>query len=124
MGTKLKPGQFDCYANAADDEPMFVLLGRDPLAPLLVELWAGLRAVLVKAEGEPAKIREARQCAQLMRDYPVTKKLPVKVSIQEETFWEIVSAVQQEYICRDSKLGTVKTSDADLVISVTKTTTI
>lgn len=29
MGTKNNPGEFDCYANAAPDEPMFILLGRD-----------------------------------------------------------------------------------------------
>lgn len=38
MGTKNNPGTFDCYANAAPDEPMFVLLGRDKHAPLLVRL--------------------------------------------------------------------------------------
>ena len=124
MGSKNKPGNFDCYATAEPDEPMFVLLGRDPLAPLLVELWAGLRAVLVKAEGEPEKIKEARQCAANMRDWPIAKKLPVKVSIEEETFWEIVSAIQQEYMCRDSNLGAVKSSDADVVISVTRNATI
>lgn len=36
MGTKNRPGTFDCYAAAGPDEPLFVLLGRDPVAPLLV----------------------------------------------------------------------------------------
>lgn len=40
MGTKQIPGQFDCYANALDDEPMFVLLARDELAPGAVRDWA------------------------------------------------------------------------------------
>lgn len=40
MGTKNNPGEFDCYANAEPDEPMFVLLGRDSLAPELVARWA------------------------------------------------------------------------------------
>jgi hypothetical protein len=31
MGTKSNPGPFDCYAKAEPDEPMFVLLARDPL---------------------------------------------------------------------------------------------
>lgn len=44
MGTKLEPGKFDCYANAEPDEPMFVLLGRDALAPSLVNIWAMIRA--------------------------------------------------------------------------------
>ncbi len=63
MGTKNNPGQFDCYANAAPDEPMFVLLARDPLAPILVELWASLRE---HAAGNPSKVAEARSCAVAM----------------------------------------------------------
>ncbi|MFN4229820.1 hypothetical protein [Parvibaculum sp.] len=63
MGTKNNPGQFDCYAEAGDDEPMFVLLGRDRHAPLLVRLWAILRA----DEGEnDAKVKEAFRCADEM----------------------------------------------------------
>lgn len=60
MGTKLKPGKFDCYENAAPDEPMFVLLARDPMAPVLVRLWADLRE---HAVGNPSKVNEARDCA-------------------------------------------------------------
>ena len=66
MGSKDKPGTFDCYAKANPDEPMFVLLGRDKHAPQLVEMWAGRRA----AEGEdPAKVEEALKCAKAMRRY-------------------------------------------------------
>lgn len=66
MGTKDNPGAFDCYANAAPDEPMFVLLGRDRHAPRLVEWWANLR----ENEGEdPAKVAEARDCALAMREF-------------------------------------------------------
>lgn len=43
MGTKKNPGQYDCYEAAAPDEPMFVLLGRDPLAAHLVSLWGAIR---------------------------------------------------------------------------------
>lgn len=66
MGTKNNPGQFDCYANAGPDEPMFILLARDPLAPILVRLWADLRAHLA---GNPSKVLEARACADTMEDY-------------------------------------------------------
>lgn len=52
MGTKRNPGQFDCYAAALDDEPMFILLGRDPLAPLLVGLWAAIREADEEAAGK------------------------------------------------------------------------
>ncbi len=66
MGTKANPGHYDCYDKAADDEPMFVLLARDPLAPILVELWAALRA---HSSGNPSKVAEARHCAKDMREW-------------------------------------------------------
>lgn len=66
MGTKNKPGTFDCYANAHPDEPMFILLGRDPLAPELVERWADLRAA---RRGPSPKVEEARACARAMREW-------------------------------------------------------
>jgi hypothetical protein len=80
MGTKLKPGKFDCYENAAPDEPMFVLLARDPMAPLLVRLWADLRE---HAAGNPSKVFEARTCAIDMEKWRLRKqeaKLPARVS--------------------------------------------
>lgn len=63
MGSKNKPGDFDCYANAHPDEPMFVLLGRDPCAPILVELWAKLRQ---KTGENIEKVAEAVSCALAM----------------------------------------------------------
>jgi len=66
MGTKENPGRFDCYERAAPDEPMFVLLGRDPSASLLVNLWAELREV---AAEDPEKIAEARDCANALALY-------------------------------------------------------
>lgn len=104
MGTKLKPGKFDCYNNAEPDEPMFVLLGRDPLAPLLVELWADVRANLVTAEGEEEKLTEARACAKSMRNWPVTKKLKRKVCIEKDAYWEIVSAIVQNHLGQESEV--------------------
>lgn len=60
MGTKNNPGKFDCYANAAPDEPMFVLLGRDRHAAALIRLWALMR----HRDGEDeAVVAEALQCA-------------------------------------------------------------
>lgn len=43
MGTKNNPGKYDCHAKAAPDEPIFTLLGPDPLAGYLVALWSRLR---------------------------------------------------------------------------------
>ena len=76
MGTKNAPGQFDCYAKAAPDEPLFVLLARDPLAPTLVEQWAYQR--MQTAGPDDPKIEEAFECAAAMRRYFAT--LPPKES--------------------------------------------
>ncbi len=66
MGTKNKPGQFDCYANAEPDEPMFVLLGRDPASSLLVTTWTKIRTESgIDLVGSP-KILEAEACAEAM----------------------------------------------------------
>ncbi len=87
MGTKNNPGKFDCHANAEPDEPMFILLARDPLAPFLTSLWAKVRlgdyeaaeAVfnrmirdhLMKYGAEPDvdKAGEAMECASTMFDW-------------------------------------------------------
>ena len=71
MGTKQNPGKFDCYSRAEPDEPVFVLLGRDPVAHILVEDWASLRERLGKTE--PKVIEEARQCALSMFDWASNK---------------------------------------------------
>ena len=66
MGTKNNPGDYDCYANADPDEPMFILLGRDRYAPLLVSMWAAMR----HAEGEDrSKVDDAFACSAAMRDW-------------------------------------------------------
>lgn len=75
MGSKLKPGDFDCYANALPDEPMFVLLARDPSAPDLVEDWATERKRKIDAglrpQSDQAMVDEAISCAGKMRHWRV-----------------------------------------------------
>lgn len=68
MGTKKNPGEFDCYENAEDDEPMFVLLARDRSAPDLVEAWANYHAAR-DTEKDRRKVKEALQCAKEMRSW-------------------------------------------------------
>lgn len=73
MSTKQHPGKFDCYANAEPDEPMLILLARDPLAPILVRLWADLRE---HAAGNPSKVGEARIVASEMEQWHDNRKTP------------------------------------------------
>jgi len=88
MGTKANPGKYDCYANAAADEPLFVLRAKDEIADRLVEIWVALKAgrltdaVMscgdavrsVEASGrllpyDADKSAEARTCARSMRQW-------------------------------------------------------
>lgn len=69
MGTKNNPGAFDCFANAEPDEPMFVLLGRDPVAGLIVELWAHLRVEMGKDAPDDPMIVEAIECAKALNKW-------------------------------------------------------
>jgi hypothetical protein len=76
MGSKNNPGKFDCYSNALPDEPMFILLARDPYAPWLLEEWAGEREAQIENGRRPtsdmAMVVEARQCAENMREWRKT----------------------------------------------------
>ena len=72
MGTKTEPGKYDCQAKAEDDEPVFVLLARDPVAPLIVELWADLRREMGRTEGE--QLDEAMQLAKEMEAWALLRR--------------------------------------------------
>jgi hypothetical protein len=66
MGTKNNPGKFDCYANAEPDEPMFVLLGRDPTAPFVVTFWRAMKEEMRRrgaSDISDAKLQEAFFCS-------------------------------------------------------------
>ena len=70
MGTKNKPGAFDCYANAEPDEPMFVLLARDKRAPDLVRRWAVERlGGASESKEDVSKAHEAFECAAAMEEW-------------------------------------------------------
>lgn len=60
MGTKNNPGKFDCYSRLDPDEPHFVLMGRDPAAPIMIMFWADIRSRMGE---EQEKIEEALECA-------------------------------------------------------------
>jgi len=73
MASKLNPGKFDCYENALPDEPMFILLARDPSAPQLVREWAMRRQWHIENGVRPkedlAMCEEARECATNMENW-------------------------------------------------------
>ncbi|MDB4942987.1 MAG: hypothetical protein JWP97_2521 [Labilithrix sp.] len=117
MGTKNRPGTYDCYANAHPDEPMFVLLGRDPMAADLVDEWARLREL---RDGPSAKVQEARTCARAMRAWatesesarpaPVSDLKPgARVRIVHNELWPSMPAGTLATVVR---LGTGSEADA------------
>lgn len=67
MGTKENPNPNDCYERALPDEPMFVLLARDPLFEEFVEQWAHRRSYAIQCGERPASdqavVDEALRCA-------------------------------------------------------------
>ena len=73
MSTKNNPGKFDCYANAAPDEEMFILLARDITAPKLVRDWALRRQDMIEIGEKPvsdqAMVDEALECAAKMETW-------------------------------------------------------
>jgi hypothetical protein len=73
MGTKNNPGDFDCYAKLAPDEPYFIVRGQDILAPGVVRRWATLA---LEAGVDRAKIAEAERVAYDMERYQQGKKVP------------------------------------------------
>lgn len=75
MGTKENPGRFDCYSKAEPDEPIFVLLGRDPQAGNLIRQWAMERSRLGEA-GEV--IMEALACAAAMDRFIIARRIRQK----------------------------------------------
>jgi hypothetical protein len=70
MGSKNTPGRYDCFGAAEPDEPMFILLGRDPDAPQLVRDWVIRR----QARGEAGdKLMEALDCAAKMEAFRIER---------------------------------------------------
>lgn len=78
MGTKNNPGAFDCYGNAEPDEPMFILLGRDPHGHSAVRKWADDREAMIRAGLKPIDdmrmVWEARECADAMEAYCIARE--------------------------------------------------
>lgn len=48
MGTRNRPGQYDCWSRLADDEPYFLLMARDNSAPAAIIAWVGDRLDRIK----------------------------------------------------------------------------
>ena len=86
MSTKSNPGVYNCYAKAEPDEPMFTLLGRDPVASFLVGIWIDARKKL--GLDTPEKLAEASACSDALHDWAIERLGP-------ERMLEVVTAMHQ-----------------------------
>jgi hypothetical protein len=55
-----------CFNKAGDGERLFVLLARDPAAPVAIRAWIAERIRLGKNTAADEQVREALECASLM----------------------------------------------------------
>ena len=60
------PHNNSCLNKATDGERLFVLLARDPAAPVAIRAWVAERLRLGKNAPGDEQIREAFECASLM----------------------------------------------------------
>lgn len=85
MGTKNNPAPFDCYANAEPDEPMFILLGRDPAASFVVRLWTSMRRAM--GSTSDTKLTEAEACAAAMKEFAKQRGKAEQVELASDVFY-------------------------------------
>jgi hypothetical protein len=98
INTLETPGEFDALANLRPDEPYFLLIGRDRLAPDLVQKWADENRKRTLREFEDGHITEERREAELrkstqaeaigwgMKAYKAGRRAEVLVSGEKETY--------------------------------------
>jgi len=53
-------------SRAEPNEMVFVLLGRDPIAPIVIRIWCMLRVLISKNQKNDKQIVEALECADVM----------------------------------------------------------
>lgn len=67
INTLETPGEFDAMANLRPDEPYFLLVGRDRLAPPLVQKWADDNRERALKDFQDGHITEERRDAELRK---------------------------------------------------------
>lgn len=99
--TKQDQDETSCYAKARPEEPIFVLLGRDPAAWLVVMQWAAIRQALGKTD--PEQVRDAEECARAMATYADSIGKAAERTVAHSTFFELYKLWQA-----DDKLRTAQ----------------
>lgn len=75
--------QSSCLNKARDGERLFVMLARDPAAPVAIRAWIAERLRLGKNTASDEQIREAFECASLME----LERSEIRATSQESLRW-------------------------------------
>lgn len=67
-----------CLRKAEDDEPIFVILGRDPAATFAIREWIRIRIQLGKNQGHDAQIQDAHDFTSIIADYQDKKGIKIE----------------------------------------------
>jgi len=91
MALKAVELESGCFSRAAADEPMFVLLSRDRLAPWLVLAWSWLRRCQIWIGTKPAsdflRCDEATDLARQMRAWRKTRRIKSPATPVPHVVW-------------------------------------
>lgn len=80
-----------CFNRARDNERLFVLLARDPAAPVAIRAWIAERVRLGKNTWGDAQVAEALSCADLME----AERAEIEASCrQQQMSWAEEGAAQ------------------------------
>lgn len=70
-----------CMSRARDDEMTFVLLGRDPAAPVAIRAWIEERVRLGKNTRDDAQIQNAEEC--IRKGWPNATDAAVDICLEQ-----------------------------------------
>lgn len=115
MATKNNPGKFDCYTNAEPDEPMFILLGRDPTAKAVLRYWERLRLLHELNKPDDEQIVEAHECADSMERYLRQKKQLDSLNASRVTPPELAISGQHCAVVRNGAFAGVDVTNLSLL---------
>lgn len=99
-----------CLNKALPNERLFILLARDPAAPITIRAWITERLRLGKNKEDDAQVQEALECASCMEDE--------RAKMTQERAWKAVRTYTEQFRQENtpSKLGICRTAAIPFVI--------
>lgn len=95
MGTKIEGDR--CLDAAMPDEPMFVLLARDPNMPALVRLWASIRRVQIAEGARPTTDLTQVEEAERLADRAVRWRADADEAWRKQRAFDFVEGTHAEF---------------------------